>query len=252
MNISGSTVLLTGANGGLGRAFIAELLKRDVAKIYVAARDTASLRDLLSGGDPRLSPLPLDVTDPDQVAAAAGVARDVTLLINNAGYAAFEGAIAAPDLDDARREMEVNYFGPLAMTRAFAPILAQAGKGGGGGVVVNMLSMLALVSLPMAATYSASKAASLSLTRSLRAELAAQGTRVVGVLAVQTDTAMGAKLPEPRMTPAEVVSDVLDAVVMGVNDEVVAGAQSRGIHQAFTADPRAVQAMMSTRLPKAG
>jgi short-subunit dehydrogenase len=111
--------------------------------------------------------------------------------------------------------------------------------------------MLALVSLPMAATYSASKAAALSLTRSLRAELAAQGTSVVGVLAVQTATAMGAKLPEPRMSPAEVVADVLDAIEAGVSDEVVAGAQSRGIHQAFTADPRAVQAMMSTRLPKA-
>jgi short-subunit dehydrogenase len=246
MNISGSTVLLTGANGGIGRAFVADLLQRGAAKIYVAARDTASLRDLLAAGDPRLSPLPLDVTDPDQVAAAAGVAPDVTLLINNAGYAAFEGAIAAPNLDDARREMEVNYFGTLAMTRAFAPILAA----GGGGAVVNMLSMLALVSLPMAATYAASKAAGLSLTRSLRAELAARGTKVVGVLAVQADTAMGAKLPQPRMSPAEVVSDVLDAIVAGVNDEVVAGAQSRGVHQAFTADPRALQAMMSTRLPK--
>jgi short-subunit dehydrogenase len=181
------------------------------------------------------------------VAAAAGVAGDVTLLINNAGYAAFEGAIAAPTMDDARREMDVNYFGALAMTRAFAPTLAQAKS----GTVVNMLSMLALVSLPMAATYSASKAAALSLTRSLRAELAAQGTSVVGVLAVQTATAMGAKLPEPRMSPAEVVADVLDAIEAGVSDEVVAGAQSRGIHQAFTADPRAVQAMMSTRLPKA-
>jgi short-subunit dehydrogenase len=250
MTLSGSTVLITGANGGIGRAYVEALLARGAAKIYVAARDTVSLRDLLAGGDPRLSPLPLDITDPDQVAAAAGIARDVTLLINNAGYAAFEGAIAAPDMDDARREMEVNYFGTLAMTRAFAPILAQTGKGGGGGTVVNMLSMLALVSLPMAATYAASKAAGLSLTRSLRAELAAQKTQVIGVLAVQTATAMGAKLPEPRLSPAEVVTDVLDAIEAGISDEVVAGAQSRGIHQAFTADPRAVQAMMSTRLPK--
>jgi NAD(P)-dependent dehydrogenase (short-subunit alcohol dehydrogenase family) len=194
MTLSGSTVLITGANGGIGRAYVEALLARGAAKIYVAARDTVSLRDLLAGGDPRLSPLPLDITDPDQVAAAAGIARDVTLLINNAGYAAFEGAIAAPDMDDARREMEVNYFGTLAMTRAFAPILAQTGKGGGGGTVVNMLSMLALVSLPMAATYAASKAAGLSLTRSLRAELAAQKTQVIGVLAV--------RLPPPHHTAA--------------------------------------------------
>jgi short-subunit dehydrogenase len=116
--------------------------------------------------------------------------------------------------------------------------------------VINMLSMLSLVSLPMAATYSASKAAGLSLTRSLRAELGAQGTQVVGVLAVQTETSMGAKLPEPRMTPQEVVIDALDAIESGVNDEVIAGAQSRAIHQAFLADPKALQAKMSTRLPQ--
>lgn len=195
--------------------------------------------------DRRLVPLPLDVTDPDQVAAAASIASDVTLLINNAGYAAFEGALSAPDSDDARREMEVNYFGTLALTRAFAPTLANAG----GGALLNMLSMLSLVSLPVAATYSASKAASLSLTRSLRAELGAQGTQVVGVLAVQTETEMGAKLPEPRMTPQEVVTDALDAIEAGTNDEIVAGNQSRAIYAAFVADPKALQAKMSTRLP---
>ncbi len=247
MQINGSIALVTGANGGIGRAFVAELLKRGAAKIYVAARDTASLRELLQGGDRRLVPLPLDVTDPDQVAAAASIAGDVTLLINNAGYAAFEGAIAAPNVDDARREMDVNYFGTLAMTRAFAPALAASG----GGATINMLSMLALVSLPVAGTYAASKAAALSLTRSMRAELGAQGTQVIGVLAVQTDTAMGAKLPEPRMKPHEVVSDALDALEAGCNDEVVAGAQTRAIHEAFTSNPKGVQAMMSTRLPVA-
>jgi short-subunit dehydrogenase len=246
MDITGSIALVTGANGGMGRAFVADLLKRGVAKVYVGARDTASLAELVKGGDHRLVPLALDVTDSDQVAAAATVATDVTLLINNAGYAAFEGAIAAPNLDPAWREMEVNYFGTLAMTRAFAPFLANAG----GGAVLNMLSMLALVSLPRAATYAASKAACLSLTRSIRAELGAQGTQVVGVLAVQTETAMGARMPEPRMTPQELVSDALDAVAAGTNDEIVAGAQSRQVHQQFIADPKALQAMMLSRLPQ--
>jgi short-subunit dehydrogenase len=247
MDISGSVALVTGANGGIGRAFVAELLKRGAAKIYVAGRDTAALRNLVRDDDRRLVPLPLDVTDPDQVLAVASVASDVTLLINNAGYAAFAGAIAVPDLDDAHREMDVNYFGTLALTRAFTPLLAASG----GGAVLNMLSMLSLVSLPMAGTYSASKAAALSLTRSIRAELGAQGTQVVGVLAVQTDTAMGAKMPEPRMTPQEVVGDALDAIQAGTNDEVVAGAQSRAIYQAFIADPTTLQAEMSTRLPVA-
>ena len=246
MDITNAVALVTGANRGIGQAFVAELLKRGAAKIYVAARDTASLKELLKERDSRLIALPLDITDPDQVAAAATVATDVTLLVNNAGYAAFEGAIAASGMDDARQEMEVNYFGTLSLTRAFAPVLAKSGGGG----VINMLSMLSLVSLPMAATYSASKAAGLSLTRSIRAELSTQGTQVVGVLAVQTETSMGAKLPEPRMTPQEVVTDVLDATEAGINDEIAAGAQSRAIYEAFIADPKALQAKMSTRLPQ--
>ncbi|SAL86273.1 short-chain dehydrogenase [Caballeronia arvi] len=144
--------------------------------------------------------------------------------------------------------MDVNYFGTLAMTRAFAPALARTH----GSAMLNMLSMLALVSLPMAATYSASKAAALSLTRSVRAEFEAQGTQVVGVLAVQTETEMGGKLPEPRMTPQEVVNDALDAIEAGISDEIVAGSQSRGVHQAFIADPKGLQAKMSTRLPQRG
>ena len=148
MDIAGSVALVTGANGGIGRAFVGALLKRGATKIYVAARDPASLSDLLKGGDGRLVPLRLDVTDSAQVAAAATAAPDVTLLVNNAGYAAFQGAIAAPDISAARREMDVNYFGPLALTRTFKPALAAAG----GGAVVNMLSMAALVSLPVTGT----------------------------------------------------------------------------------------------------
>jgi short-subunit dehydrogenase len=246
MKLAQSVVLVTGANRGIGRVFVEELLKRGASKIYIAARDTASLKALLKDGDRRLIPLPLDVTDPDQVDAAALVASDVTLLINNAGYAAFEGAISAADTDNARREMEVNYFGTLALTRAFAPVLAKTG----GGALINMLSMLSLISLPVAATYSASKAASLSLTRSVRAELGAQGTQVVGVLAVQTETEMGARLPEPRMTPQEVVTEALDAIETGINDEIVAGDQTRAIHATFTADPKGLQAKMSARLPQ--
>ncbi|MDB5848324.1 MAG: Short-chain dehydrogenase [Rhodoferax sp.] len=245
MNITHAIALVTGAHGGIGRAFVADLLRRGAAKVYVTARDTASLADLLAGADPRLVPLVLDVTNAAHIAQAAIDAPDVSLLINNAGYAAFQGAMAAPQLDDARREMEVNYFGPLALTRAFAPVLAASG----GGAIVNMLSMAALVSLPVAGSYSASKAAFLSVTRSIRAELAAQGTAVVGVLAVQTETAIGHRLPEPRMAPHEVVTDTLDAVEAGKNEEIAAGPLTQGAYQAFTADPKAFQARFSSRLP---
>jgi len=245
MDIAGSVALVTGANGGIGRAFVSTLLKRGAAKIYVAARDPASLSDLKESGG-KLVPLGLDVTDAAQIAAAAATASDVTLLVNNAGYAAFQGAIAAADMSAARREMDVNYFGPLELTRAFKPALAAAGD----SAVVNMLSMAALVSLPVTGTYSASKAAFLSVTRSIRAELAAQGTIVVGVLAVQTETPIGARLPPPRMTPEEVVSDALNAVQVGKSEEVVAGSLTQGAYQAYTADPKAFQAKMSMRLPQ--
>ena len=244
MNIAGSVALVTGANRGIGQAFVTALLQRGAAKIYVAARDPASFKS--SVDDPRLIPLTLDVTDPVQVAQAVLAAPDVSLLINNAGYMAFQGAILASDMTFARQEMEVNYFGPLALTRAFAPVLAASG----GGVILNILSMAALVSLPVTGTYSASKAAILSLTRSVRAELAAQGTTVVGVLAVQTETALGSRMPPPRMSPEEVVADTLDAVERGENDEIAAGAQTRAANQAFTADPKAFQAKMSARLPQ--
>lgn len=248
MDITNSVVLVTGAHGGIGRAFVAGLLGRGARKIYVTARDSSSLAGLLAGGDPRLVPLTLDVTDADQVARAARAAPDVSILINNAGCAAFQGALAAPGLDDARREMEVNYFGPLALTRAFKPVLAAAG----GGTIVNMLSMAALVSLPVTGSYSASKAAFLSVTRSIRAELTAQGTSVIGVLAVQTESAIGNRLPEPRQKPDDVVADTLAAIEQGVSDEIAAGALTRGAYQAYSADPKAFQAKMSTRLPKAG
>ncbi|MBB5058078.1 NAD(P)-dependent dehydrogenase (short-subunit alcohol dehydrogenase family) [Granulicella aggregans] len=242
MKISESVVLVTGGNRGIGKAFVAEVLKRGAAKVYVASRDAASI---ISSEDPRVIPMVLDVTDQAQIADATEVASDVTLLINNAGFAAFEGAISSPDLSNAREEMEVNYFGPLALSRAFKSTLAASG----GGAIVNMLSMLSLISLPAAATYSASKAAGLSVTRSIRAELAAQGTLVVGVLAVQAETSMGAKLPSPRLTPEEVVADALDAVEGGTNDEVFAGTLTKNAYQAFSADPKGFQAKMLTRLP---
>jgi short-subunit dehydrogenase len=246
MQIKGSTALVTGASRGIGRAFVEHLLERGVAKVYVTARKTSELEDLLGTGDNRMIALALDVTDEDSIERAAIQAKDVTLLINNAGFAAFTGAISAVNTLAAKQEMEVNYFGTLAVTRAFAPALAA----NGGGTIVNMLSMLSLVSLPLAATYSASKAASLSLTRSLRAELASEGIKVFGILVVQTETAMGASLPEPRLTPSEVVDDALDAVDAGTNEEVIAGSLTKATFEAFSADPKGFQAKASTRLPR--
>jgi short-subunit dehydrogenase len=239
MKIKGSVALVTGANGGIGQAFVRELLKRGATKIYLGARDPASLRGLLAESN-RLVPIALDVTNPQQVEDAAKVASDITLLINNAGTVAFSGALAAKDSAAARAEMEVNYFGVLTLTQALrgSPALRS------GGAIVNVLSFLALVTLPVAGTYSASKSAALALTRTLRAELKPRGVQVVGVLPVQTDTPAYSPLPEPKLKPEEVAAGTLDGLEAG-EEEVFPGALSRGAADAFKNDPAALQAHMS-------
>jgi NAD(P)-dependent dehydrogenase (short-subunit alcohol dehydrogenase family) len=117
MKIAGATVLLTGANGGISRLFVRELLARGAQKIYLGVRDPATLRRLFAPSA-KLVPLALDLTQPAQIVAAARAAADITMLINNAGAARFSGALAAQDLKAAREEMEVNYFGLLALTQA--------------------------------------------------------------------------------------------------------------------------------------
>lgn len=234
MQIQGSVALVTGANRGIGRAYVQALLDRGAAKVYAAARDVGSL----TFDDPRVVPLSLDVSDAAQVAAAAKAAPDVSLLINNAGVI-FGGELLRDGVvEDARKEIEVNYLAPLALAQAFAPAL-KASRGG----LVNVLSMLAKVAAKGAATYSASKAAGLMLNTALRAEFAPHGVAVVAVLPVQVETDMGKGLPEPRLTPEEVVSETLDALADGT-EEVFPGVLTKNALAGFTADPKGFQAMM--------
>lgn len=234
MKIEGAKVLLTGANGGIGVAFVDELLKRGVAKIYLGVRAPGNYE---FPNDPRLEEIQLDLTDAASIQAAAKKASDIQVLINNAGFASFGGALSAENLDGARREMEVNYFGPLQLTRAFkdSAVFSES------GAIINIASFLSLIALPIAGTYSASKAAELSLTRTMRAELKGKGTRVVAVLPVQTETRMASALPDPKVKPSEVAVESLDALDSGL-EEVFPGAPSKGAADAFKADPAAVQA----------
>jgi NAD(P)-dependent dehydrogenase (short-subunit alcohol dehydrogenase family) len=240
MKIAGSVALVTGANRGIGRQFVDELLSRGAVKVYVTARNPATL-EIFAGIDSRIFPLALDVTDERQAYDVAKVANDVSLLINNAGvvHGLGQGVIGVASLDGARQEMEVNYFGMLSLSRAFAPVLAKSG----GGAIVNVLSALSLVTMAGAVSYSASKAAALSATRGIRAELAAQGTHVVATMPVQVETDMGRALPEPRLSTREVVGETLDGVEQGV-DEVFPGQLTQQTIAAFNADPKGVQAHM--------
>ncbi|WP_432935978.1 SDR family oxidoreductase [Kribbella sp. CA-253562] len=201
MKLSGSTALVTGANRGLGRHFATALLERGAKKVYATARRPEQV-DL-----PGVEVLPLDITDPDAVAAAARAAGDVDVLINNAGITTPQPLMTG-DLGEIRRELDTHFFGTLSMIRAFAPVLG----GNGGGAIVNLLSVLSWRTFPGSGGYAAAKAAQWSLTESARLELAGQGTLVAGVILGATDTDMMAGWDVPKNDPAEVVRTVLDGV----------------------------------------
>lgn len=240
MPIEGAVVLVTGANRGIGAAYVEALKSRGAAKIYAAARDAGSL-----AGVEGVEPIALDITDHAAVAAVAGRCKDVTLLINNAGVNFNTPIIGQPSLDNARAEMETNYFGTMAMCRAFAPVL----KANGGGAIVNMLSILARVNLPLMGSLCASKAAGLSMTQGIRAELAAQGTAVIAVMPGAVETRMTEGLDIPKMAPADVATAALDAVESGT-EEVYPGDMAGGVAQGLAADPKAVEKEFAGYLPQ--
>lgn len=244
MKLEGAVALVTGANGGIGKHYVEALQTAGAAKIYAGARNPESLAEMVSTDLERIVPIELDITDENSVNQAAAHCQDVTLLINNAGVGFNKGLIAAPHLSSARAEMEVNYFGTLAMCRAFAPIL----KNNGGGAIVNMLSMLARVHIPFNGGYSASKAAALSMTQGVRAELAAQGTLVVAVMPGTVDTGMSKDYPPPKVAPEEVAKAALQAVVDGI-EEVYPGEQATSMAAQLLSDPKAVEKYMATMLP---
>ena len=209
--IEGAVALVTGANRGIGRALTEALLTRGARKVYAAARNPEALRALR---DERLVPLRLDVTDAEQIRAAGEAASDVELVFNNAGVALPGGIADSAVLDRARREMEVNYFGPLQLLHRLAPTLAS----NGGGAVVNIDSTAGLTNVPFIPTYSASKAALHSLTQAARVLLGAQGTSVFGVYPGPVDTDMNRGLAMPKTSPRDVAFAILDGVEAGQED----------------------------------
>ena len=245
MQIEGATALVSGANRGIGRAFVRALVGRGAAKVYAAARDPAGVADLVAEFAGKVEAVTLDVTDHAAVAATAARCANVTLLVNNAGVNRVSGLVAADGLDGARAEMETNYFGTLAMCRAFAPVL----KANGGGTIVNMLSILGRVCLPLMGSLCASKAALLSLTQGVRAELAGQGTLVVAVMPGAVDTDMSRDFPPPKMPPGEVARAALDAVEQGA-EEIYPGDMATGLSQGLAGDPKAVEKEMAGYLPQ--
>jgi NAD(P)-dependent dehydrogenase (short-subunit alcohol dehydrogenase family) len=216
MDIQNSVAVVTGANRGLGRQFAAQLAARG-ARVYAGARNPASI-DL-----PGVVPLQIDITDPASVAAAAAVASDATLLVNNAGIDTFTDLLDG-DLDKIRLDMETAYFGTLQATRAFAPVI----EANGGGAVLNVLSVLSWVHVAPHEAYSAGKAASWAMTNALRLRLAPKGITTTALHVGYMDTDMAANATLPKSDPAVVAALALDGIEAGAH-EVLADELSRNV-----------------------
>jgi len=244
MKIQGCTALVTGANRGLGRAIVDALLAAGAAKVYATARDPSSLRTLAAASGGRVVARALDVTRDEQVKAAAAACGDVMLLVNNAGINRNQGLIAAKSLEDAKAEMAINYFGTLAMCRAFAPVL----KGHGGGAIVNVLSIVAKATIPAMGSLCASKAAALRMTEGVRAELETQGTRVVALMTGALDTDMARDFQGPKSAPSDVAKVLLAAVDAG-DEEVYHGPMTEWINGVLIGDAKALETELAKYLP---
>ncbi|WP_432841154.1 SDR family oxidoreductase [Dactylosporangium sp. CA-092794] len=226
MKLNDAVVLVTGGNRGLGKAFVEEALARGARKVYAAARDPRTVTT------PGATPLALDITDPDAVLRAAAEAPDATLVINNAGLSLGVNLLTG-DLAEVRREFETNFYGPVLVTRAFAPVLAA----NGGGHFLNVHSVLSWISF--GTSYSANKAALWQATNAFRLALAPQGIGVTGLHVGYIDTDMAAAVTGPKVAAAEVARQGLDGVEAGTF-EVLADDVSRNVKQGLAADPSAL------------
>jgi NAD(P)-dependent dehydrogenase (short-subunit alcohol dehydrogenase family) len=219
------TALVTGVNRGLGKRFAAQLVERG-AKVYATARRPETI-DL-----PGVIPVQLDITDPESVARAASLAGDVNVLINNAGVST-RAQLLTGDMDDVRLEMETHYFGTLAVTRAFVPII----EANAGGEILNVLSVLSWLHAPTAGAYSAAKAAAWAMTDALRQELAPRGVHVAALHVGYMDTDMADFVPADQKTDPSVVARLaLDGLFAG-EPEILADDASRAVKAQLSATP---------------
>ena len=240
-DVTGTTILLTGARGGIGRCIVAALLDAGAKRIIAADRQPAAWES------PLVEPVALDITDRDQVTAlAARLADQVDILINNAGQNRNAPFLQTGDPDDAVQEMQVNYFGTLNMVRAFGSAMRRRGD----GVIVNMLTLGSHVCFPNMGSYCASKAALHSMTQSVRAELGYYGVDVIGIYPPAVDTRMSMQVPAAqKMQPEDVAAHVVSALRDGVEDVFIGAAA--GLYERARREPKAVETMMKVRVAPA-
>jgi NAD(P)-dependent dehydrogenase (short-subunit alcohol dehydrogenase family) len=243
MEIKDSVALVTGGNRGIGEAFVRAFLAAGARKVYVGARDPANARHLVDEDPARVVAIPLDVSKPDQIEAAAAQCQDVSILVNNAGQFSMQTLLKAPDLSAARAEMETNYFGPLAMCRAFAPILARQKE----SAIANVLSAGGIVAVPGMGGYSPSKFAGRAMSTCLRAELAPQNTSVTALIVGSVDTRMASHVEGFKETPATIAEAGLKAIRKGA-DEVDTDFMAVDVRANLARDPKGFELQMRRSL----
>ena len=235
MNLSGKIVLVTGANRGIGLAIVKVLLNKGVSKVYAGARDTNKLPDF---GDTRVVPLTLDITNKEQVAAAAITAGDVNVLINNAGVAAFSSILDGP-LELVERDMNTNYFGTLDMVRTFVPVL----EGRDGAAIVNIVTIAAFANFPIVGGYSASKSALFSLSQGIRTELAPRRIAVHTVNPGPIDTELAKEFPADKADADQTAENIIAGLA---NDEadIFPDEMGRQMFDVWQSDYRGLERMV--------
>lgn len=238
MKIENKNIVVTGANRGIGAAIVRELLKHKVGKIYAAARKIENLPDF---GDGRVVPVALDITDPRQVKAIAEKARDAHILVNNAGTAHFGGTIDNM-MESVMADMNTNYYGTLAMMRAFVPLLQKNGE----GLIANVSSVAGIAAFPAVGSYSASKAAVHSLTQSARAELEGRNIHVVGIYPGPIDTDMAKDFPMEKASAASTAQSIVAGMIAG-DEYIFPDPMSKEAGALWQRDPRALEKQFAAR-----
>ncbi len=235
-SVSGKVAFVSGANRGIGKAIVIELLEKGAKRVYAGARDIRSLNNLMSHDVERLVPIELDVTDASSIARAAEATRDVQILVNNAGVLHVGGFFSKDAEENMQKDFDVNVWGLLKLSRAFVEIL----KNNRPGAIVNISSVAGLGNMPMIGGYSASKAAMHSMTQGMRGELFQEDILVMGVYPGPIDTDMAKDFEMEKDSPQNVAKDVVQALLTGEED-VFPDVMSKHIGKTYASNPKAIE-----------